>query len=64
MTVFRNQTAGQYIAVLACSAFMYISTTMGSILNGLGKTSSVFLHNAVSMLVNLASWYSEFPAWE
>lgn len=55
MTVFRNQTAGQYIAVLAwLCPFMYISTTMGSILNGLGKTSSVFLHNAVSMLVNLA----------
>lgn len=55
MTVFCNQTAGQYIAVLAwLCPFMYISTTMGSILNGLGKTSSVFLHNAVSMLLNLA----------
>lgn len=55
MTVFCNQTAGQYIAVLAwLCPFMYISTTMGSILNGLGKTASVFLHNAVSMLLNLA----------
>lgn len=55
MTVFRNKTAGQYIAVLAwLCPFMYISTTMGSILNGLGKTSSVFLHNAVSMVLNLA----------
>ena len=55
MTVFKNKTAGRYIAVLAwLCPFMYISTTMGSILNGLGKTSSVFLHNAVSMLLNLA----------
>lgn len=54
MTVFRSQTAGQYIAILAwLCPFMYISTTMGSILNGLGKTASVFLHNAVSMLLNL-----------
>ncbi|MBS6518161.1 MAG: oligosaccharide flippase family protein [Clostridium sp.] len=55
MTVFRSKTAGQYISILAwLCPFMYISTTMGSILNGLGKTSSVFLHNAVSMLLNLA----------
>ena len=33
---------------------MYLSTTMGSILNGLGKTSTIFLHNAISMLITLA----------
>lgn len=55
MTVFQNTTAGDYIRILAwLCPFMYISTTMGSILNGLGKTSSVFVHNAVSMLLNLS----------
>ena len=55
MTVFQNTAAGDYIRILAwLCPFMYISTTMGSILNGLGKTSSVFVHNAVSMLLNLS----------
>lgn len=55
MTVFRSTAAGEYISVLAwLCPFMYISTTMGSILNGLGKTASVFVHNAASMLLNLA----------
>ena len=65
MTVFRNQTAGQYIAVLAwLCPFMYISTTMGSILNGLGKTSSVFSTTQSPCWSIWPSWYSEFPAWE
>lgn len=55
ITVFRSRTAGDYISVLSwLCPFMYISTTMGSILNGLGKTSSVFVHNGISMLVNLS----------
>lgn len=54
-TVFHNATAGTFIAILAwLCPFMYLSTTMGSILNGLGKTSVIFLHNGVSMLITLA----------
>lgn len=54
-SVFHNETAGTFIAILAwLCPFMYLSTTMGSILNGLGKTSAIFLHNAVSMLITLA----------
>lgn len=55
MSVYRNETAGTYITILCwLCPFMYLSTTMGSILNGLGKTSVIFLHNAVSMLITLA----------
>lgn len=55
VSVFHNETAGIYIAILAwLCPFMYLSTTMGSILNGLGKTSVIFLHNAISMLITLA----------
>ncbi|MEG1294476.1 MAG: polysaccharide biosynthesis C-terminal domain-containing protein [Clostridium sp.] len=52
--MFHNPTAGTFISVLAwLCPFMYLSTTMGSILNGLGKTSVIFLHNAAAMLVTL-----------
>lgn len=55
LTVYNNKEAGTFITILSwLCPFMYLSTTMGSILNGLGKTSSVFLHNAVSMLITLA----------
>ncbi|MEG0813874.1 MAG: polysaccharide biosynthesis protein [Clostridium sp.] len=54
VSVFHNPTAGRFISVLAwLCPFMYLSTTMGSILNGLGKTSVIFLHNAAAMLVTL-----------
>lgn len=56
MSVYNNKEAGIFITILSwLCPFMYLSTTMGSILNGLGKTSSVFLHNAVSMLITLAA---------
>lgn len=55
ISVYRNETAGTYITILSwLCPFMYLSTTMGSILNGLGKTSVIFLHNAISMLITLA----------
>lgn len=55
ISVYHNKEAGSFITILAwLCPFMYLSTTMGSILNGLGKTSSVFLHNAVSMLITLS----------
>lgn len=55
LTVYNNKDAGVFITILAwLCPFMYLSTTMGSILNGLGKTSSIFLHNAISMLITLA----------
>lgn len=54
-SVFHNTTAGSFISILSwLCPFMYLSTTMGSILNGLGKTSVIFLHNAAAMLITLA----------
>lgn len=54
-SVFQNETAGSFISILAwLCPFMYLSTTMGSILNGLGKTSVIFLHNAIAMLITLS----------
>ena len=54
-SVFQNDMAGTFISILCwLCPFMYLATTMGSILNGLGKTAVIFLHNAIAMLITLA----------
>lgn len=63
-TVYQNQEAGSFLAILAwLCPFMYLSTTLGSILNGLGKTSAVFCHHAISMLVTLACVVFAIPSF-
>lgn len=54
MQVFHNRDAGVFITILAwLCPFLYLATTMGSILNGLGKTSVTFCHHLASMLLRL-----------
>lgn len=51
---FSNETAGTYIQILAwLCPFLYLITTLGSILNGLGETMALFLHNLTSSLLRL-----------
>lgn len=53
--VFGNADAGTFITILAwLCPFLYLATTMGSILNGLGKTNITFLHNVSALLLRLA----------
>lgn len=53
-SVFHNASAGAYIRALGwLCPFMYLATTLGSILNGLGKTSSTFLQNVCALLLRL-----------
>ena len=53
--VFHDPNAGAYISTLAwLCPFMYLATTMGSILNGMGHTSTTFIQNIVSMILRLA----------
>ena len=55
VSVFHDQNAGTYITILAwLCPFMYLATTMGSILNGLGRTSSTFFQNVFAMVIRLA----------
>ena len=55
VSVFHDQTAGTYITILSwLCPFMYLATTMGSILNGLGRTSSTFFQNVFAMVIRLA----------
>ena len=60
--VFRNESAGFYIQVLSwLCPFLYLSTTMGSILNGLGRTQTTFLHNIISMLLRISFVFFGIP---
>lgn len=54
VSVFKDNTAGTYMTILAwLCPFLYLVTTMGSILNGLGRTSVTFLQNAAALMVRL-----------
>lgn len=51
---FHNPLAGTYITILAwLCPFMYLNTTVSSILNGLGKTNTVFCHQVAGITVLL-----------
>ena len=52
---FNSPTAGSFITILAwLCPFIFISTTLGSILNGLGFTKITFYHNLFSALLRLS----------
>ncbi len=53
--VFHNETAGELLTVLAwLCPFLYVSGTLGSIINGLGYVKVTFLHNVLSLGIRLA----------
>lgn len=54
-SVFHDASAGSFMQILAwLCPFLYLATTMGSILNGLGKTSTTFLQNVTALVLRLA----------
>ena len=62
MNVFQNRDAGIFITVLAwLCPFLYLATTMGSVLNGLGKTTITFANNCISLLIRLAFVFFGIP---
>lgn len=51
---FHSKEAGLYISVLAwLCPFLYLTATIGSILNGMGKTKTTFYHNIISTVIRL-----------
>ena len=63
-TVFHNGNAGDFIVILAwLCPFLYLSTTMGSILNGLGKNTTTFLQNTAAMLLRLGFVFFGIPRY-
>lgn len=50
MVIFKNELAGQLLTSFAfLCPFMYITTSLGSVLNGLGKTRITLMHNVISL---------------
>ena len=52
--VFHEPQAGEYIRILAwLCPFMYLSSTLGSILNGLGKVYQTFAISVISLIIKI-----------
>ncbi|MEG1946400.1 MAG: polysaccharide biosynthesis protein [Lachnospiraceae bacterium] len=53
--LFANELAGSFIVTLCWMCpFLYLSTTLSSILNGLGKTSITFTLNVIALAIRIA----------
>lgn len=64
IVIFKNNTAGIYISTLSwLCPFMYLTTTLGSILNGLGDTAASFIHNVISVLIRLGFVFFLIPRY-
>lgn len=62
--IFNNGLAGLYITILAwLCPFLYLSTTLGSILNGLSETSAPFIHSVISILIRLTFVFFAIPKY-
>ena len=61
-TVFHNADAGGYIRILSCLCpFLYLTTTLSSILNGLGKTMTTFTTSLIGSVLRIALLYFLIP---
>jgi len=60
--LFHSELAGQFIRTLSfLCPFLYLNTTLFSILNGLGKTGYTFLFNMSALLLRLAFVFFAIP---
>ncbi len=52
--VFHNKASGNYLMILAwLCPFMYLTTTLGSIINGLGKAHVTFINSVIGALCKI-----------
>ncbi len=52
--IFHSENAGKLLTVMAfLCPFLYVTTTLGSIINGLGKTGITFLFTVIGLLVRI-----------
>ncbi len=52
--IFSNETAGEILFLLALLCpFLYISSSLSSILNGLGYTTTTLWHNLISSIIHI-----------
>lgn len=60
--LFHSKLAGNFILTLSfICPFMYIASTLGSILNGLGKTALTFSYSIASLLLRLVFVFFAIP---
>lgn len=60
--LYQNELAGNFIMILGfLCPMMYIASTLGSILNGLGKTGLTFAYSMASLIVRLAFVFFLIP---
>lgn len=60
--LFHSETAGNYIASLSfICPFLYITSSLGSILHGLGKTYTTLFINVGTLLIRIASVFFLIP---
>lgn len=63
-TLFQSDLAGHFILTLSfLCPFLYLDTTLSSILNGLGMTGRIFCMNVLSLLVRLAFVFWAIPIY-
>ena len=61
-TVFHNTSAGNYIRILSCLCpFLYLTTTLNSILNGLGKAMTTFVISLIGSVLRIGLLYFLVP---
>ncbi|MDR2888493.1 MAG: polysaccharide biosynthesis protein [Lachnospiraceae bacterium] len=64
IVLYQNSLAGSFMITLSfLCPFMYIASTLSSILNGMGKTGLTFAFSTVSLLVRLAFVFWALPIW-
>ena len=62
--LFHSRLAGSFILTLSfICPFLYVASTLNSILNGLGKTGLTFLYSIISLLVRLLFVFFAIPVW-
>lgn len=62
--LFHSELAGSFILTLSfICPFMYIASTLNSILNGLGKTIQTFLFSVISLLLRLLFVFFAIPLY-
>ncbi|MCH1983071.1 polysaccharide biosynthesis protein [Ruminococcus sp. OA3] len=60
--LFHSEEAGRYIAILSfICPFMYLSTTLASIINGLGKTTLYFIQSLAGLLLRICFVFFAIP---
>lgn len=62
--LFHNSMSGRFIMMLSfICPFMYLTSTLAAILNGLGKTLHTFFHNLMSICIRLLFALFAIPAF-